>query len=65
MGDKTMVNDGESATEFDAENIQTDREKRRDGISEDDIRKGNWGVKQTPSDPGADLRNRKNTVQNR
>jgi hypothetical protein len=35
MGDKTIVNGGASVTEFDAENLQTDREKKRDGISVD------------------------------
>ena len=32
MGEKTIVNDGESITEFDAENLRTDKEKRRDGV---------------------------------
>lgn len=50
MGEKTIVNDGASVTEFDAENIQTDKEKRRDGISGEDIRKGDWGEKQDPHD---------------
>ena len=27
MSDKIIMNDGESATKFDAENIQTDKEK--------------------------------------
>ena len=39
MGDKTRVNDGASVTEFDAENVQTDKEKARDGIARDDIHK--------------------------
>jgi hypothetical protein len=65
MGDKTILDDGASVTEFDAENIQTDKEKRRDGISGKDIRKADWGAKKAPSDPKANPRNRKNTVQNR
>jgi hypothetical protein len=39
MGDKTMVNDGSSVTEFDAENVQTDKEKKRDGKAKPDPRK--------------------------
>ena len=50
MGEKKILNDGESVTEFDAENIHTDREKRRDGISEKDIRKGDGGAKPAPID---------------
>ena len=50
MDEKTIVNDGVSVTEFDAETIQTDKEKRRDGISEEDIRKGDWGEKPAPID---------------
>jgi hypothetical protein len=65
MGDKTMVNDGASVTEFDAENLQTDKEKARDDIPEDDIRTAGRGGKQAPSDPKADPRNRKKTVQTR
>jgi len=54
MGEKTIVNNGASVTEFDAENIQTDKEKRRDGISGEDIRKGDWGEKQDPHDQMGD-----------
>ena len=65
MSDKTIVNDGASATEFDAENIQTDKEKARDGISENDIRKADWGVKKVPHDPKGNQRKAQETVQNR
>ena len=65
MSKKTIVNDGASVTEFDAENIQTDKEKARDGLSEDDIRTADRGGNPAPSDPRADPGNRKNTVQNR
>jgi hypothetical protein len=47
-----MVNKGESVTEFDAENLQTDREKRRDGISEEEIRNADWGREKDPRHPG-------------
>ncbi len=65
MGEKTIVNNGESATEYDAENIQTDREKRRDGISEEDIRKADWGGKKVPRDPKGDPRKAHDAVQDR
>jgi hypothetical protein len=51
MREKTIVDDGASHTEFDVENIQTDREKRRDGVSEEDIRKADRGTTHKPSDP--------------
>ncbi len=59
MGEKTIVNDGESVTEFDAENLRTDKEKRRDGESEEDIRKEDWGVKKVPPKPKGDPRKAK------
>ncbi len=45
MSEKTIVDDGASVTEFDAENILTDREKRRDGLLKDDPRKGDGSKK--------------------
>lgn len=53
MSDKNKVHDRNkpSAVEFDAENIQTDREKRRDGISEEDIRNADWGGEKGSHDP--------------
>jgi hypothetical protein len=65
MGEKTMVNDGASVTEFDAENIQTDKEKKRDGISGEDIRKGDWGEKPAPVDSQGTPRKAQDAVQDR
>jgi hypothetical protein len=65
MGDKTIVNDGASVTEFDAENLQTDKEKRRDGMSEEDIRKGDWGIKPAPVDSSGAPRKAQDAVQDR
>jgi hypothetical protein len=65
MGEKTIVNDGASVTEFDAENIQTDKEKRRDGISEEDIRKGDWGTKSAPVDSPGTPRKAQDALQDR
>ena len=39
MREKTVVNDGASVTEFDAENLQTHKEKARDRKGRDDTRK--------------------------
>lgn len=58
MDNKTILNADVSVTEFDAENIQTDKEKARDGISGEDIHNASWGVKKVPRDP-----TRKDTVQ--
>jgi hypothetical protein len=63
MSDKPILNDGASVTEFDAENIQTDKEKRRDGISEEDIRKASWGGNRPSSEPKGARRTVKDTVQ--
>lgn len=63
MGEKTIVNDGASVTGFDAENIQTDKEKRRDGISGEDIRKGDWGKKPAPVDSPGTPRKGQDAVQ--
>ena len=65
MDEKTIMNDGASVTEFDAENIQTDKEKRRDGISEEDIRKGDWGGKPAPADSPAAPLKVQDPIQNR
>lgn len=68
MSDKNEVHDSNkpSATEFDAENIQSDREKRRDGKSEEDICKANWGVKKNDChDPKGDPRKAHDPVQDR
>ena len=39
MGDKTIVDSGASVTEFDAENILTEKEKKRDGLIKSDAGK--------------------------
>ena len=65
MGDKTILDDGASVTKFDAENIQTDKEKRRDGISEKDIRKSDWDGEKVPRDPKSDPRKTHNAAQDR
>ena len=39
MGDKTIVNDGASVTEFDAENLPTGKEKGKNNKAPDEIRK--------------------------
>ena len=39
MDDKTIMDDGASVTEFDAENVKTSKEKTRDEMTRDDVRK--------------------------
>ena len=39
MDDKPVVKDGTSVTEFDAENVKTSKEKRRDDDAGKNIRK--------------------------
>jgi len=56
MSDNTILDGSASVTRFDAENIQTDKEKARDGISGEDIQKASWGVKEVPPDPKNDPR---------
>jgi hypothetical protein len=63
MSDKPILNDGASVTEFDAENIQTDKEKRRDGISEKDIRKASGGMNHASPGPKSAPRTMKDAVQ--
>jgi hypothetical protein len=39
MDDKTIMDDGASVTEFDAENVKTSKEKARDRMTRDNIQK--------------------------
>jgi len=58
MADKPILDRGESATKFDAENLQTDREKRRDGIPEEDIRKDDWAAEPASHGPAGNRASR-------
>jgi hypothetical protein len=47
MDKKKVVKPGESVTKVDAGDLQTNREKARDGMSREDIRKADWGKKKS------------------
>ena len=58
MDKKKVVKPGESVTKVDAGDLQTNREKARDGMSREDISKADWGKKKSSQDPKGDAKKR-------